>query len=349
MLFKLLFIFIIIITLSISVEYFNNPTKNNEEPKMEYDARPQCVPKEVSEDYPKNEDEIYDSIGLFKNYNLGANSNMRSIYLDTDFIRNTPKFLNRPDLSYNVGASNEGESHLNECNPCKPKQDLLACKNNRSIFDEDYCPLINTCVRPTTLTHSDSFRDPEHLDYMVPNKNFRSLRSKLTDKEINSCNIQMCESKKNEFQSLLSEFKTLYKNVKDSLFIEGLIDSDDNFSNTRFDDLKAFFANPMVHFYFRIEGNYEITNQTTRSIYPNVKAAFEDLTKDYTFDGNTNTKDTAYDALRSAYENPGTQKGQIIVKKKSKNLNSVMKNVKAVFSLLDSIVLCSNIANKCVN
>ena len=113
--------------------------------------------------------------------------------------------------------------------------------------------LINTCTREAPIRLILIPADILNISITWFNKKFRSLRSKLTDEIINNCNVQVCESKTGEFIVLLQEFDDLYKDVKDKLFIEGLIDNDENlFADEKYGALMSYFNNPLVHFYFRM-------------------------------------------------------------------------------------------------
>jgi hypothetical protein len=264
----LLVIFLIVILLFVNKETFLVPEGDKEREILRRRAgkdmrRTNCFPETVNDDYPKDTDQVFDSVMMYKYYSNNMNSNLSSIYYSPEVVRNTPRLRNRPNLNdeaYLIGASNEGTSTGHKCRKCNDETNLLACMQNVSIMEDDYCPIIKQCKGMPIMQNSDSYKTPQGMDDNV--KSTRALiedlsktREVVVDGEEYRCKQILCYIRNNsEFKIQFDIFKEIYGTIRDKLYNEDptMIGSDDNLNIdfTKINDpniskIVDFFNNPL--------------------------------------------------------------------------------------------------------
>jgi len=268
----LVFLTILIIVLC-NTEYFlvdeNDKSKKIRKMVGKEQARIKCDPLKDDPNFPSTHNDIYDSNMLYKYFTNGRFSNLQSIYKTPEEIKDNPRFKNKPiinDPDYLVGASNEGSSVLNTCEPCTYENNSQACFDNVQIMEDDYCPKILQCNGMSELPNSKTLRNPnfmgdniqtitkqlEHLS-KLKNRNRNKSKKKVCDKILcyikNNTEIQ---ERYNKFNSIYEKINTKINSSKTQIgfiTLDFLNDSDENIFK-----MKEFLIDPLNIYYFDLPG-----------------------------------------------------------------------------------------------
>jgi hypothetical protein len=212
-----------------------------------------CEKRIYSNDYPETINDIYDSVSLYKQYNLGANSKLSSIYYSPDTLPSNLK--NRPNTYNTVAAGNEGAPVFNDlasgstavgCSSCQYVKDEAICKANMNIIGDTHCPKLLTCTGATPMGKSVSYKQPKYMeDDVLTDRGRIDMRAKYAniainnDKQINKscCDLQLPEN--DAMRSRFSQFVKLYMDIRKAEMEESMDAT--NTSGPSQDNLQSFF------------------------------------------------------------------------------------------------------------
>ena len=252
----------ILIIVLCNTEYFlvdeNDKSKKIRKMVGKEQARIKCDPLKDDPNFPSTRDAIYNSTMLYKYFTNGMASNLQSIYKTPEEIKENPRFKNKPIINnpdYLVGASNEGNSVLNTCEPCTYENNAQACFDNVQIMEEDYCTKILQCNGMPEIPYSKTLQNPNFMgdNIQTITKQLERL-SKLKNRnnhqdDKKTCDKILCYIKNNpEIQERYNKFNSIYKKVNNKInssktqlgliTLDFLNDSDKNISK-----LKDFLLN----------------------------------------------------------------------------------------------------------
>lgn len=213
-----------------------------------------CEKRKYSNAYPETMNDIYDSVALYKQYNLGPNSRVASIYYSPDTLPSNLK--NIPNTANTVSAGNEGASIFNDlaagstavgCSACQYVKDDAVCKDNINIIGDTHCPKLLTCNGSTPLGKSVSYKQPKYMnDDVITDRGMLDMNTKyanLANQRTNQINKSCCDlqlPKNDSMRSRFGQFVKLYMDIRKAEMAESMGTATSN-SNSNQDNLQVFF------------------------------------------------------------------------------------------------------------